>query len=358
MSQSWTHPLGHADVLDGLWRAAAAERLPHALLFDGPDGIGKFLAARHFTAGMFCEHGPADPCGKCGACLRLASGGEESNHPDLLVIDPIAAGEEVIRIGHIAHRENDSSAESVPLRRTVEGFFDLKAQAGGARVVIIREADRLNLAAQNALLKTLEEPRPGNMMILVVSHSDGLLDTVISRITRVGFDKLEPALAERLIEQHGIEGRAARQLARWAGGSPGRALELHDQGRGRQTELMAGLIDGSGGALGAGHAMWQLEGEFPGKTERGKERRRVRSILDLALELVSDLGSLQAGVAPSDLAHGELLNPVHQRGVGSVLQPLRKRLIQARADVDSNLTPSAVLDYALLGMARLAPRKS
>jgi len=353
-------PLGHGEVLGGLWRAAAAERLPHALLFEGPNGIGKFMAARYFAAGMFCASGPGVPCGTCGPCHRLGSGGEESNHPDLLEIDPIATGEEVIKIAHIAHRENDSSGERVALRRTVEGFLDLKPQEGGARVVIVREADRLNLAAQNALLKTLEEPREGTLLVLVAGRADALLDTVISRLTRVAFGRLEEADSAQLIQSKlpELTPGEARDLARWSGGCPGRAMVLQSQGIHAMTRILTGVLTAQLGPIQASHEIWQAEGEFPGKTERAKERRRGRAVLDLALNLTADLGALEAGTQPASLAHGEALRAAGlvAPGLANRLTPVRERLLRSRADIDANLTPGAVLDSALLALAYLAPR--
>lgn len=353
-------PRGHVPVLEGLWRAAKAERLPHALLFDGPEGVGKFLAARYFAAGIFCREGPGEPCGDCGPCHRMGSGGEESNHPDLLEIDPIGAGEESIRIAHIAFRESDPSTERVPLRRTIEGFLDLKAQEGEARVVIVREAERLNPNAQNALLKTLEEPRPGTLLVLVTSSTDGLLDTVISRLTRVAFGHLDTATSAELIRAVAprLDEHTTRDLARWSGGSPGRALALWTQGRAAQTELLRELLSGHRGPIAVGRDLWLAEGEFQGKTERAKERTRARAILDLALAVVADLGALEAGAEPARLAYADLVVPLVRPGIESQLAFVRSRLVRARADVDANLTPSAVLDSALLALARLAPKTS
>ena len=73
----------HEEVLEGLWRAAGAGRLPHALLFEGPQGIGKFAAARRLAQGLFCRGGPARPCGRCDTCKKAAS----DNHLDLFVLD-------------------------------------------------------------------------------------------------------------------------------------------------------------------------------------------------------------------------------------------------------------------------------
>jgi hypothetical protein len=346
--------LGHGEVLAGLWRAERDQRLPHALLFEGPGGIGKFLSALRFTGGLFCASGPGEPCGACGPCRRLASGGEEANHPDLLVVDPSVLGEEEIPLGYIAYRE--SSTAKVPLRRTVEGFLDLKNQEASTRVVILREAHMMNPNAQNALLKTLEEPRPGTLLILTTSQASGLLDTVISRVTRVAFARLDAETTEVILRKNApaLSADDCARYARWGQGSPGYALDLVREQRAAQVELLSRVVRGELGPIAASVAFWKLDLEIVAKTERAKDRKRVRFVLDLALEWVLDLGRLEAGA--TGLVHEpELRAAVRGRDALRHLPDVRDRLIQARLDVESNLTPSAVLDSALLAMGKLAP---
>ena len=115
-------PMGHDSVLEGLWRAAASERLPHALLFTGAEGIGKFLAANWFLAGLFCDEGPGEPCGSCGSCRRLSAG----SFGDLFVVDPEAEETAKIGVGRIVRR---AQAEGTPL----EEFLSLRPAEDGWR---------------------------------------------------------------------------------------------------------------------------------------------------------------------------------------------------------------------------------
>ena len=173
-------PRGHAEAVRGLWRAAARGRLPHALLFEGPDGTGKFLAARWLAQGLLCAGGPGDPCGACGPCRRLLSGGEQGNHPDCALIDPVQEETESISIDRIAERTGRGEK-----RESAEAFLRLRPAEGGWRVLVIRDADRMLPPAQNALLKTLEEPSPGTLLVLVTARPAALLDTVRSRASRL-----------------------------------------------------------------------------------------------------------------------------------------------------------------------------
>ena len=92
-----TRPKTHGDVLLGLWKSAADGRLPHALLFSGPSGVGKFLSAGWFAAGLLCARGPGEPCLTCGPCKRVRSG----SHPDLFVVDAAASGQDQLTIAFI-----------------------------------------------------------------------------------------------------------------------------------------------------------------------------------------------------------------------------------------------------------------
>jgi len=356
MARALHSPLGHLEQVRGLWAADADDRLVHALLFDGPDGVGKYLSALHLAAGLFCSQGPGEPCGSCGPCHRFSSGGAESNHPDLLIVDPADWEWEQIKLEAIAPREDGE----VPTRRSVEGFLDLSSVEGGHRLVIIREAHKMNAAAQNALLKTLEEPRAGTVLVLVTSRPEELLDTIMSRVMRVHFGRLDHTAAAHLIRELGPEGldeRMAADLARWSDGSPGRALRLLAQGRPAEREVVSALVGGKAGPIECSRRVWELDGDFPGKTERAKARARARAMIDLLLEVLLDLERFEAGRPGDELAHGDLVKSLSGRGrlPFERLPRVHELLRQCRADVLGNLTPEAVLDRAFLGLATLLP---
>jgi DNA polymerase-3 subunit delta' len=224
--------IGHEDVWSRLDVAYASDRLAHALLFTGPPGIGKSLFAVDFAARVVCES-ESPPCGDCAPCRQLAAG----SNPNVSIVRTAPGKKEI----------------GVDLARGVKHFVQLRGIGGRPRVVVIEEADRLSIAAQNAMLKTLEEP-PGHSILILVTDSPGaLLSTVRSRCQRISFrpltdDQIREVLRARQIAQSEID-----ELVPLAHGSPGRALELRDvlEGGevGRLEESLAALRPGSYGPV-------------------------------------------------------------------------------------------------------------
>ncbi len=198
---------GHHRVRDFLRAAVAQHRLPHALLFAGSDGVGKRSVALALVAWLQCDEGGADACGQCRSCRQLAAG----SHPDVQLVT-VASGKKEI---------------GVERAREVKRFTQLQPLRGKIKVALIDDAHMLTVAAQNALLKTLEEP-PDHSLLILISHSpDALLPTVRSRCQRVQFAPLPSDIVVAILtDDHGLDPSAARQLAALAEGSPGRALAL------------------------------------------------------------------------------------------------------------------------------------
>ncbi len=338
--------------LRGLWRAASQGRLPHALLFHGPRGIGKFAAALLFVRGLLCARPlPAGPCGECGPCKRMLS----ANHLDVFVLDVSAGGsgaeaqEERIKLDRIVRRP--APAWDGPV---VEEFLALRPAEGGWRALIVRDAERLRHSqneAQNALLKMLEEPGRSVLWILVSARPEALLATVRSRCVAVPFEALSQAQTLGVLRTHGLEGEQARQLARWSRGSPGEALALRARGALSFRPLIDALLAGRSPPLAAPRAVWEVEGEFPGRTPSARQREQARAFLDLALEVAADRLRLEAGTACAELAHGDFDDPSAPGPSASALRAALEGLLQARADLERSLDAQALVDAAVLALA-------
>lgn len=352
-----TDPIrAHDAVLSGLWRSAREGRLPHALLLHGPEGIGKFGAALRLVQGLLCARAsPEGPCGSCGPCKRVLSG----QHLDLFVIDVLheevsdEKRQERIRIERIVQRTPSEWDGPV-----VEDFLSLRASEGGWRALIVRDAERLAHSqneAQNALLKVLEEPGENVLWLLVTSRPQSLLPTLRSRCVPVRLEPLGTQAVETALAGAGGAPESARRVARWSAGSPGRALELAARAAPELRDVLEAVWRGELSPLAAAGRVWELEGEFRGRTPSARQRDRARALLDLALDLVSDGVRAEAGAAPTTLAHGDLFED------GTALDPARLRagldgLLAARADLELNLDAQGLVDTGLLAVAAASTR--
>jgi DNA polymerase-3 subunit delta' len=215
--------VGNQRAKDALTRLIAAGRVPNALLFTGPEGVGKKLFALELAKSLVCPAGVNhSACGNCAICRRVAEftvptfeKGEESHHvfftqhPDIGFVLPFRRNLKVDAIRALEREAN---------------FLPYEA---GARFFIVDDADKMNDAASNALLKTLEEPPQTSHIILIAARGDKLLPTIRSRcqIIRFGpasFDEIE----KYLLSTEKFSPEDAALAARVSGGSVGRALEI------------------------------------------------------------------------------------------------------------------------------------
>src|SRR5258706_4593472 len=204
--------VGQVRLIDLLSRSVAGGTLPSSLLFAGPAGIGKHLTALSVAQALNCLQGSAfkvhgsgaDACGVCPACTRIARG----VHPDVLIVSP-----------------GDSGAIKIDQVRDIVDRAQYRPFEGRRRVVIIDEADALVAQAQNALLKTLEEPTPSSVFILVTARPDMLLPTVLSRCPQLRFRPLSAADIATALTARGRTETEARAVAATADGSLGQALQ-------------------------------------------------------------------------------------------------------------------------------------
>lgn len=344
-------PRSHDETIERLWRAARNARLPHALLFEGRAGIGKYQAAKWFALGCLCASGPGVPCLTCGPCRRVLSGGARGNHADLLVIDPLLEGEERIRIGRIAQRAGEQGDSS---ELCLEVFLGLRPLEGRWRVVLVRESQRMNASAQNALLKTLEEPRPGTLLVLETHRPAALLSTLKSRCIRIRFASLTREACEVVLRENGLSPGEARDMARISEGSPGTAMALARSGAATILERLGEVAAGRRSPFLAAAELWELEGEFPGKSEGAMQRERCRVVLDLVAKLLGDAQRAALGISEDALALGTPAGALGARVSLTELMHRARVLAEIRVDVEHNLAPTSLLERAL-GVLALGP---
>ncbi len=158
-------------IWQSIWQRFQAERLPHALLFSGREGVGKMQFAQTLAASLLCKNPQqtGHACGQCQSCHLLIA----ASHPDFIQVMPEEKSQ-IIKIDQI---------------RDVVDFVNVTALLGGYRVIVINPASAMNHYAANALLKTLEEPTPKTLLILVCDHGRRLPATITSRCQRIHFPK-------------------------------------------------------------------------------------------------------------------------------------------------------------------------
>lgn len=279
----WLSIRGHDRAVESIRRAMAGGRLPHAFLFVGPEGIGKLAFALKLAQTLLCERVPEAemaPCGACPGCVQVLGG----THPDLL---------------RVARPEEK---HELPIRVIRDLCLDLglKPARGGHKVAIVDDADDMNDEAANAFLKTLEEPPPGSVLILIGTSPETQLDTIISRCRVVRFDAL-PAeeLAAVLLEQGVVEGPAdADRLAQLGEGSVARARGLADP---KLADFRRALFVDISGPMGFdAPALARRVEEFSkaaGK-ESAAQRERARLVIGELLRLFRGVAWEVSGLAP------------------------------------------------------------
>ena len=184
-------------------------RLSHAYLFTGPKGVGKETTAWAFLFHLFCEKDKENPCGECKACKKI----EKEIHPDIRILYP---EKKEITIGQI--------------RETIY-FLRYRPLEAEYKIIFIKEADKINLEAGNALLKSLEEPPPYAIFILISENFSKLLPTIVSRSQIVRFRSLPTeVIKEFLKKKYLFEEKVAETLAEISFGSIGKAVTIAEKG--------------------------------------------------------------------------------------------------------------------------------
>ena len=305
---------GHGPEIEHLLRSARAGRLVHAYLFCGARGCGKKTLARLLAQALFCEAGEAErPCGHCPACKRFLSG----NHPDARTVAP---------------KGRSIGVDDV---RELIDYLSRRPYEGGWHVAIIERAEKMTPSAQNALLKTLENPPEDTVFFLLTETPGALLSTVRSRARLVRVSPLtREACAEALVRR-GVEAKRAARLAGLAHGSVGRALELGSDA-GFEALLARSLT--SLAALKDPASVAEAAAPFY------EERERQEDLLEIFEIIGRDRMALENGVAPEALT-GEELENVRVDG-----RKLLLSVLAARRMLSANVAWPNALDALYLSL--------
>lgn len=322
--------VGHRPLVALLARSVERQSLPPTLLFTGPEGVGKRLTAIALAQALNCEHPhEGHACGQCRACQRIARG----VHADVLIVEPGDSGS--IKVDQVRDA----------IERSAYRPFE-----GRRRVVIVDPADALLSEAQNALLKTLEEPPAGSVFVLITAMPDVLLPTVLSRSHRLRFGALSAAeVADVLMRDHEYSAADAHAAASAAGGSVGRALEENTEEAAEARDTAARVLHASSGSRDPRRRLDAAKLLAGGGGDREEVSRRLLALAGL----LRDLAAVSTGADETVLANADLR--LQLQSLGRSFDP--DRALRAFAVVDKaldaigrNASPKIVADWVALNV--------
>lgn len=294
-------PAWQVQAWNTLVQRAERGSLPHALLLGGAEGLGKRAFAEAFVRARLCEH-PREgfACGSCRACALLEAG----THPDRILVT----------------LEENPNTHKLRSEIVVEQIRELSArlamatQLGGWQIAVIDPADAMNAAASNALLKTLEEPTPSSMILLIADQPWRLPATIRSRCQRVDFAFPARKEAEQWLNRQGIVD--AERALDAAGGNPGRALAFSQNGELQRRDSvardLAALARGRIPVHAIAHA-WSEDDPIARLEHAARllhEAARRRALGDAPASAHWDMQTLQAGFEGFNRLREQLRGPL------------------------------------------------
>lgn len=316
---SWQRILGHQQVIDSFQRARARGRLAHAYLFTGPAGVGKRLFAGELAKALLCETNATidqlKACDQCPACALVEAG----THPDLQAVA----------------RPEDKNEFPIKIMLELCQAFALKSARGKGKVAILDDADDLNDEAANCFLKTLEEPPPGSIFILVGSGPERQIPTIRSRCQLVRFNPLDVAAMNAWFDQQGISDPAQRvRLAKLSGGSPGQALALTDPELWKfRKQLLEALARPQVDSVALARA-WMEFIEEAGK-DMAAQRRRCHLVLRLLVAFLEEALARSLGEAKESAGEdAALLDGFTRRAATDTILAMLDRCLEAEFHLD------------------------
>jgi DNA polymerase-3 subunit delta' len=333
---SWERIKGHDYLVRAFAEVVAKGRLGHAYLFVGPPGVGKRLFAGELAKALLCEvHGrdKLEACGRCSACVLVDAG----THPDLFT----------------ASRPEELVELSINTIRELCRDMALKPARGRYKIVILDDADDLSDAAAGCFLKTLEEPPPASLLILIGQTAERQLPTIVSRCQVIHFAGLPESEVAGLLKEQDIDPALIDRLVRLSGGSPGQAQALAEPELWEfRRQLVEGLARFPQDSVNLAK-QWTEFIEEAGK-EGGPQRRRATLTLRFLVAFLSDLLRQSLG-QPARLAEpgdARLLEKLGSRLDAETITELIERSLEADVQIERRLQLVLIIEAFVDAMAQ------
>ena len=353
---------GQEHAVGLLTAAFSSGRLSHAYLFHGPDGVGKETTALEFAAALNCEEEGLTGCGECPAC-RMARG---LSHPDIHLVFPAprtlkpeAAAAIVADQVRDGFRDPDFGRKVAiisveTILSEVVAKSGLRPYVGPWKAFVVADADKMTTEAANTLLKTLEEPPPGTVIVLTTSRPSALPATIVSRCQRIPFKRLACGVVEDILKSDprlGFDGKRARAAAAMSRGSAGLAVRTDRKALEAELDRVAAIMMGK-----RTRDVKALLDEASALAFRlGREEQQ--HVLDLMLLWLRDVllvSSLGDGAAGTQLVYSRHLDAVRDQGRRmnfETVETLIGKIDGARRAIERYSNPTIVFTSVLLDMA-------
>ncbi len=306
--------VGHEDEIRQLKRAVRYDRISHAYLLTGESGSGKHMLADAFAMSLVCERHSEEPCMSCAACKKAM----DRNHPDII---------------YVTHEKpNNISVDEI--RSQVVNTVDIRPYEGGRKIYIIADAEKMNPQAQNALLKTIEEPPSYATLMLLTNSPEVLLPTIRSRCIHLPVKPVRDELVEQyLMEELQLPDYEARVLTAFAQGNIGRARaaateESFAEIRNTSLDLIRHLPDMDTAAISDSIKKWK------------ESKDRIYDYLDMMLIYFRDVLLYKASQRADAMIFSGNISQIRSQAGGSSYEGLEKvlqALDQCRVRLQSNV---------------------
>lgn len=316
--------IGHEQIIEHLQNAIQMKKVSHAYILDGEEGAGKKLLAAVFAEALQCEKGGTEPCGHCHSCRQAESG----NQPDIIYVQ----------------HEKPNSIGVEEIREQICGDILIRPYSSPWKIYIVDEAEKMTVQAQNALLKTIEEPPAYGIILLLTTNADSFLPTILSRCVTLRLRPVRDALIrEYLMERLHVPDYQADVCTAFARGNVGRARKLAESEQ--FMELKDHVV----------HLMRHIDdmeiSEIADAVRRATEyKTEIEDYLDLMMLWYRDVLLFKATQKIDGLVFSDEINYISARakkssyeGLETIIKALEKAKVRLKANVNFELTMELLL---------------
>ncbi|MDY2936888.1 MAG: DNA polymerase III subunit delta' [Fusicatenibacter sp.] len=317
--QGFRDVVGHQEIIEHLQNAISMDKVSHAYLFGGESGSGKKLLASLFAMTLQCEQHGVEPCMECSSCRKAAS----KNHPDII---------------HITH-EKPNTISIDEIREQLINDVAIRPYESPYKIYIIEEAQKMTLQAQNALLKTIEEPPAYAIILLLADNPDALLPTITSRCVQLNLKPVGTQMVKNyLMERMHIPDYQAEVDASLAQGNIGKAERI--AGSPEYAEVMENALK-----LMRYSDTMQLHEIVEAIRKLTEEKNNIEDYLDIFSVWFRDVLLFKATREVDTLVFKQEINSIRERakkssyeGLEKIIDAIGKARVRLKANVNFDLT--------------------